>query len=214
MILSALHEATLDSRVLQFLKTTQDTTEITIDMRARMLFLVLIGNLDINAHTKDPLADDQFPYLDGDSPFYHIERMIYCLRIYNSPPGQGYHPLQWRLRDNSSAHVLNGSFHAPNGSAPTHSSGEPHENAIPSPSPVDAPPVLDANGYKKLVDKTTCRLRAMLECQYSFGTTVGSPVAFFIAAFIYTLVETLSDLGDETHSLSLAFGFWWMTVPQ
>jgi hypothetical protein len=215
MILSALHEATLDSRVLQFLKATQETTEITTDMRARMLFLVLIGNLDINRRTKkSPLADDQSPYLDDDSPFYHIERLIYRLRIYNSPPGQGYHPSQWQLRANSSAHGPNGSPHAPNGSAPTHSSGEPHENAMHLSSPVDAPPILDKVVYKRIVEETQCRLHAMLECQYSFGTTVGSPVAFFIAAFIYTLVNTLSGLGDETHSLSLAFGFWWMTVPQ
>lgn len=215
MILPALHEATLDSRVLQFLKTTQGTTEITTDMRARMLFLILIGNLDINPQTKgSSLADNQSPYLDDDSPFYHIERMIYPLRIYNSLPEQGYHPSQWRLRENSSAHVLDGSPHAPCGSAPTHSSREPHENAILSSSPVDAPPVLDANLYKQLVDETKCRLRAMLECQHSFGTTIGSTVAFFIAAFIYTLVDTLSGLGDETHSHSLAFGFWWMTVPQ
>lgn len=214
MVLSAMHEATLDSRVLQFLKTTKGTRDITTDMRARMLFLVLIGNLDINPQTKDSLTDDDSPYLADDSPFYHVERMVYPLRIYNSPPGQGYHPSQWRLPDNPSAHVLDGSHHAPNGSAPTHSSGEPHENAIPPSSPVDASPVLDASVYEKLVEETKCRLHAMLECQYSFGTTVGSPVAFFIAAFIYTLVDTLSGLGDETNSLSLAFGFWWMTVPQ
>jgi hypothetical protein len=180
-----------------------------------MLFLVLIGNLDINRREKQPpLADDQSPHLNDGSPFYHIERLIYPLRIYNSPPGQGYHPSQWRLQDNSSAQVLNGSPHVPNGSAPTHLSREPHRNDIPLSSPVHAPPILDAAVYKGLVEETKSRLHAMLECQYSFGTTVGSPVAFFIAAFIYTLVNTLSGLGNETHSLSLAFGFWWMTVPQ
>lgn len=214
MVLSALHEATLDSRVLQFLKTTKETREVTTDMRARILFLVLIGNLDIKPQTSDSLADDDSPYLANDSPFYHVERMVYPLRIYNSPPGQGYHPSQWRLPENPSARVLNGSYHAPNGSAPTHCSGEHHENARPLSSPINAPPVLNANDYENLVDATKCRLHAMLECQYSFGTTVGSPVAFFIAGFIYTLVDTLSGLGDETHSLSLAFGFWWMTVPQ
>jgi hypothetical protein len=204
MILSALHEATLDSRVLQFLKTTKCKTEITTDMRARMLFLVLIGNLDIKPQTKPkdtPLADDESRYLAAASPFYHIERMIYPLRIYNSPPWKGYHPSQWQLRDNASAHVPSGSPHALSGSAPIQSSGELHENAMPTSLPVDAPPILGAEDYKKVVDKTKCRLHAMLECQYSFGTTVGSSVAFFIAAFIHTLVATLSDLGDETHSL-------------
>jgi hypothetical protein len=200
MILSALHEAMLDKKVLQYLKKTNDTREITTDMRARMLFIVLIGNLDINLRPKDDaVTNDQSPYLADDSPFYHIERMIYPLRIYNSQNGRDYHPSQWRLREDSSAHVPSES-HAPNG------------NAIPPSSPVA--PVADKSAYERHVDEAKCRLDAMLECQYSFGPTVGSPVAFFIAAFLYTLVTTLSGLGDETHSLSLAFGFWWMTVPQ
>jgi hypothetical protein len=202
MILSALHEAMLDKKVLQYLKETKKMNQITTDMRARMLFIVLIGNLDINFRPKgDSATDDQSPYLADDSPFYHIEKMIYSLRIYNSPNGRGYHPSQWPLREDAPARVPNES-HEPNG------------NAIPPSSPVDRPPVVDRIAYEKRVGKTKCRLHAMLECQYSFGTTVGSPVAFFIAAFLYTLVNTLSGLGDETHSLSLAFGFWWMTVPQ
>lgn len=75
MILSALHEAMLDKKVLQYLKKTNDTREITTDMRARMLFIVLIGNLDINLRPKDDaVTNDQSPYLADDSPFYHIER--------------------------------------------------------------------------------------------------------------------------------------------
>lgn len=99
MILSALHEAMLDKKVLQYLKKTNDTNEITTDMRARMLFIVLIGNLDINLMPKDDAAtNDQSPYLADDSLFYHIERMIYPLRIYNPPNSRDYHPSQWRLR--------------------------------------------------------------------------------------------------------------------
>jgi hypothetical protein len=237
MILSALHEATLDSRVLQFLKTTQDNGGDHYGYARENALPCANREPRYQPPGKaTPLDDDQSPYLtmtrvrtcNDASPFYHIERLIYPLRIYNSPPGQGYHPSQWRLRDNSSAQVLNGSPHAqngsphipnesphvPNGSAPTHLSGEPHGNDILPSSPVHAPPILNAAVYKRLVEETKSRLHAMLECQHSFGTTVGSPVAFFIAAFIYTLVNTLSGLGNETLSLSLAFGFWWMTVPQ
>lgn len=53
----------------------------------------------------------------------------------------------------------------------------------------------------------------MLATQLSFGSSVGSPVVFFLGAFSYTLVTTLGSLGDEDTSLDLAFGMWYMTIP-
>jgi hypothetical protein len=53
----------------------------------------------------------------------------------------------------------------------------------------------------------------MLACQYSFGATVGAPVVFFLGSFVFTLVSTLSNLGDEDTSLALAFGMWYMIIP-
>jgi len=49
---------------------------------------------------------------------------------------------------------------------------------------------------------------------FGFGATLGAPVVFFLAAFVYALIDTLSDLGNEDTSLSLAFGMWWMIIPQ
>lgn len=43
----------------------------------------------------------------------------------------------------------------------------------------------------------------MLATQYSFGITVGAPVVFFGASFIYTLVENYSQYGDNDLSLAL-----------
>ena len=53
----------------------------------------------------------------------------------------------------------------------------------------------------------------MLACQYSFGATVGAPVVFFLGAFVFTIVSTLSNRGDENTSLALAFGMWYMIIP-
>lgn len=53
----------------------------------------------------------------------------------------------------------------------------------------------------------------MLACQYSFGATVGAPVVFFLGAFGFTIVSILSNLGDQSTSLALAFGMWYMILP-
>ena len=53
----------------------------------------------------------------------------------------------------------------------------------------------------------------MLACQYSFGSTVGAPVVFFLGAFVFNIVTALENLGDESTSLALAFGMWYMIIP-
>ena len=56
---------------------------------------------------------------------------------------------------------------------------------------------------KKHVDKTKTRLRTMLAAQYSFGVTVGAPVVFFCGSFVYTLVDNMGNLGDNSTSHAL-----------
>jgi hypothetical protein len=45
------------------------------------------------------------------------------------------------------------------------------------------------------VDATRTRLKSMLESQYSFGTTVGAAIVFFMGGFIYSLIEIQSTYG-------------------
>lgn len=52
-------------------------------------------------------------------------------------------------------------------------------------------------------DRTKTRLRTMLASQYSFGVTVGAPVVFFCASFIYNLIDNYSNLGDNDTSHAL-----------
>lgn len=61
--------------------------------------------------------------------------------------------------------------------------------------------------------KTRTRLRTMLHCQYSFGTIVGAPVIFFLGGFIFALLSSLEELGDEDIAEALAFGQWYMIIP-
>jgi hypothetical protein len=53
----------------------------------------------------------------------------------------------------------------------------------------------------------------MLACQYSFGSTVGAPVVFFLGAFVFNIITALEQTGDESTSLALAFGMWYMIIP-
>ncbi|KAI1872646.1 hypothetical protein JX265_005526 [Neoarthrinium moseri] len=47
MILSGLYEAVLDNRMLDYLKEKMQNKRLTLDMRARCLMVILIGNLDL-----------------------------------------------------------------------------------------------------------------------------------------------------------------------
>ena len=66
MILSGLYEALLDNRVLDFVKEKVDNRRLTLDMRCRLLMIILIGNLDLaldqpedQPHAHNPNAPPQ-----------------------------------------------------------------------------------------------------------------------------------------------------------
>ena len=69
MILSGLYEALLDNRVIDFVRLEMQGGNLTIDMRCRLLMLVLIGNLDL-ALEDDPYANNtqHHSVIQGVSP--------------------------------------------------------------------------------------------------------------------------------------------------
>ncbi|KAI0125419.1 hypothetical protein BJ170DRAFT_696908 [Xylariales sp. AK1849] len=71
----------------------------------------------------------------------------------------------------------------------------------------DGAPSIDTNTRK-------ARLQALLASQSSFGSAVGAPVVFFVGAFIYNLIDIRGKLGDNDTAHALAFGMWWMIVPE
>ncbi|KAI1264980.1 hypothetical protein F5Y18DRAFT_417504 [Xylariaceae sp. FL1019] len=57
------------------------------------------------------------------------------------------------------------------------------------------------------------KLKALLNSQASFGSTIGGPILFFVGSFIYTVIDSDNSLGDNDTSHALAFGMWWMVIP-
>jgi hypothetical protein len=60
--------------------------------------------------------------------------------------------------------------------------------------------------------KSRSRHLNLLGSQYSFGSAVGSPVIFYLGAFIYTILDLKNDLSDEDAAFSLSFGMEWMII--
>ncbi|KAH7360718.1 hypothetical protein BKA65DRAFT_493827 [Rhexocercosporidium sp. MPI-PUGE-AT-0058] len=56
------------------------------------------------------------------------------------------------------------------------------------------------------------RLLNLLGSQSSFGGTVGSPVLFYLAPFIYTIIDLLHKPSDEDAAISLSFGIELMII--
>ncbi|KAI9727897.1 MAG: hypothetical protein M1828_005302 [Chrysothrix sp. TS-e1954] len=65
----------------------------------------------------------------------------------------------------------------------------------------------------KDLERTQVQLRAILTCQYSFGSIVGAPVLFYLGSFFYTVILLENRKGDNSTAHSLAFGEWWMALP-
>ena len=110
--------------------------------RARILYVILVGNLDMTANSPEEGGSDRtWDHIDID-------------------------------KDNPEHHSLLQSLRPSN------------------PTPTD-------------IDDTKTQLRTMLASQYSFGVTVGAPVVFFCASFIYGLFDNYSNLGDNDTSHAL-----------
>ncbi|KAF4635464.1 hypothetical protein G7Y89_g2641 [Cudoniella acicularis] len=205
MILSGFYEAYLDQKIISFLMEKTNNFRLTLDMKARLLFVILVGNLDLepepiegdlelivmnNKHQDD---NDRWPNEIGteirnpSSPWTHIENLVHPLRSYrDNAIGT---PRQWPLHD--------------------------VQCSIPDCTDLYCKeiPLQRTPKVRKEIGRTKTRLRTMLSCQYSFGSTVGAPVIFFLGAFGFTLVTTLALLGDQDTSLDLAFGMWYMIIP-
>lgn len=56
------------------------------------------------------------------------------------------------------------------------------------------------------------RLLNLLGAQSSFGSAVGSPVLFYLGAFVYSILDLRNDPSDEDSAISLGFGIEWMII--
>ncbi|KAK7908429.1 hypothetical protein PG985_015732 [Apiospora marii] len=71
----------------------------------------------------------------------------------------------------------------------------------------------EKGGLQVGVVSLATKLKALLNSQASFGSTIGAPVLFFVGGFIYTVIDIQNSLGDNDSAHALAFGMWWMTIP-
>lgn len=103
MILSGLYEALLDNRMLDFVREKIRNERLTLDMRCRLLMVVLIGNLDLAV---DESQNDEVQSEDIQSPWRHMEDYLYDIRLYEvDNPTQKFSPRQIAC-DNANHHTV------------------------------------------------------------------------------------------------------------
>ena len=61
-------------------------------------------------------------------------------------------------------------------------------------------------------EKSRSRLLNLLGAQSSFGGAVGSPVLFYLGAFVYTILDLRSNPSSQDAAISLGFGIEWMII--
>ncbi|CZT09854.1 uncharacterized protein RCO7_02209 [Rhynchosporium graminicola] len=156
MLLSGFYEAYLDYIIIGFIQEKLQNNQLTIDMKARLLFVILCGNLDL---------DPEIRTLD--------EEMM----------------------------------HLPVSSDDARNSRWPDMTGNPSEQP------RNPNSPWTHVENLVHDIRSYSDVANNVGLPVGAPVVFFLGTFVFTIVTTLSNLGDNDTSLALAFGMWFMIIP-
>jgi hypothetical protein len=193
LLLSGVYEAIIDKRVVDFMTEKIRNQRLPLALRARILFAVLVGNLD------------------PESAWNPSMELANCLERATATSNQ-----------RNPSIVLNNPGETAVPTAPTNqlpaattlacsrASSAYHSERVSQPQ-LDSNDITAAGGLSILKFKT--RLKSMLACQYSFGSTVGAPVIFYIGSFIFTVLEINATLGDNDTANALAFGMWWMSIP-
>lgn len=129
------------------------------------------------------------------SPWRHMEELLYPIRLYNDEDTERHlSPRQYARRKHCHDFCFDSQC--------------TNYNHF-----VDENPHMRTPKIKRQILKTKTRLRTMVNCQYSFGSMVGAPVVFFLGGFVFALVQSVQELGNEDIALALAFGQWYMTIP-
>jgi hypothetical protein len=203
LLLSGLYEAWIDKRVLDFVSEKITNDHLELPTRARILLTVLVGNLDLDfawAPTMDVARQLESPSSivasagPPSTPHHSILEPTHTAFTAHAEPN-----LQ-------TPHPLSTTAHQPEGAnATSETIAEARDNAGSTDRIATVP--------QEMIDDVKTRLKSMLACQYSFGSTVGAPVVFYIGSFIYAVLEIRSLLGDNDTSHALAFGMWWSSIP-
>ncbi|KAL7622010.1 hypothetical protein AAE478_007511 [Parahypoxylon ruwenzoriense] len=179
MIISGIREALLDARLLTFLDGRVEENSFTIQERVHTLLVILIGNLDINAWPSSRILVEDLPNDSLRMRFGSAGR-----RIFSTP---------------NTPSLLQNSTIAPNRA---HDSG----TTIASSSSTTISESIHQTYTPEQLSKVASaksKLRAMLDSQVSFGSSVGAPILFYVASFIWSVLT----------AHQLAYGMFWTTIP-
>jgi hypothetical protein len=178
LILSGLYEAWIDKRVLYFVLEKIENEHVELPTRVRILLTVLVGNLDLDLAWA--------PTMDVARPLENPPHMQNVFSADTEP----------KVQPRLSAPLINISESPQEGvdtiSATTSETSDAARENSEHAKPADATAV-----SQELVRDVKTRLKSMLACQYSFGSTIGAPVVFYIGSFIYTVLEIRLLLGDN-----------------
>jgi hypothetical protein len=217
MLLSGIYEAWLDKKVVDSLDASIKHHGLPLSLRARILFAVLVGNLDIDnaweptmalADSIDLPATETLPAPDsGDDP-----------RVRNLSDMKSQ--LTELAGSIDSTRVAEIKIEEIGGEQRLRSLSDVRSRLNELADSIDPPAndnIVPENRAEeeriKRISDVKSRLKSMLACQYSFGTTIGAPVVFYIGSFVYAIIEINTTLGDNDSAHALGFGMWWMSIP-
>ncbi|KAI0113123.1 hypothetical protein F4814DRAFT_420626 [Daldinia grandis] len=189
MITSGIYEALLDARVLSYLESRSKENSLSAKEKAHTLLSILIGNLDIQAWHSSSLF------------VHNIPGGVFRRRPGSQPTKTNIVP---RVGVPRPLDLV-----TPNQSHDTSTSNTPTKVATIGRS---KQPFYSVQQRRSIVS-TKWRLLAMLDSQISFGTSVGAPILFYIASFIWSVYEVREELGSYVTAHQLAAGMFWMTIP-
>ncbi|RGP77283.1 hypothetical protein FLONG3_4581 [Fusarium longipes] len=182
VIMSGMYEAILDTSILDYIGSRINNNTLSLQQRTHALLVVLPGNLDF-----DPAWNHSVRFVQELSPHSPRQKPAIMSRRRSSASvavdNDQLRPLVLPQSANPSGH----------GGAPTH------------PTNIDLS-TLYTPEEKSSVKAVKIKLDAMLASQTKFGSAVGAPILFYIGAFIYSVFDVESDLGNYLIAHQLAFG--------
>ncbi|KAI1380464.1 hypothetical protein F4677DRAFT_406944 [Hypoxylon crocopeplum] len=190
MITSGIYEALLDARALTYLESRITENTLTVQQNAHALLSILIGNLDDDAWHSSRLFVQALPRATARkrlgsirSAREHSASTIQSPLIVDVTTPDQSYNADWLSVATESTTV---------GGLRNH---------------------LYSVEQQRQTAAAKWRLRAMLDSQVSFGSSVGAPVLFYVASYIWSVYEVREELGSYITAHQLGSGMFWMTIP-
>ncbi|KAH8592062.1 hypothetical protein B0O99DRAFT_690120 [Bisporella sp. PMI_857] len=191
MVISGFYEAMLDKKILSFLNRRVRINSMSVRERAHLLFVVLLGNLDVNPAWDDCLG--VIASLSTESP-----------RRKSSGAGAV------SLFSIKQATRVAGETQTRSSSVPN---GDSQIGPVNTQSQAQSTPASEPTPSSQDISTVKSKIKSMMETQTGFGAAVGAAIVFYLASFCYAVVESQSLFGTSRPAHTIAFGTFWMVVP-